>query len=310
RPEARVSENRGLRYALDLASEKTSKIPMSVASDVITARPEIKSVAARIRTFNLSPSGVRAVFEARGDIVTVPVEHGSARNLTASPGVHELNPVWSPDGKWIAYLSDRTGEYEIYLRPQKGGDEVRVTSDGGVYRYGPLWSPDNKKLLYWDKKLRLWYVDIEKKQPVQIDQGEYGDIEGGDWSPDSRWAAYAKPGPNLSSAIYLYSILTGGGEVLRDRHAQPLLLEPVGEVVQAALHLAVDERLGNVVGDERGSSFEDLLPHRHRGLHAGIHVEAGAHVALQPFDGVELADLAHPLVGELRQHLLLGLLDQ
>ena len=205
-PDAIVYENGGLLYALDLASEKTSKIPISVASDAITARPEIKSVAARIGTFSLSPGGVRAVFEVRGDIVTVPVEHGSARNLTASPGVHELNPVWSPDGKWIAYLSDRTGEYEIYLRPQKGGDEVRVTSDGGVYRYGPLWSPDNKKLLYWDKKLRLWYVDIEKKQPVQIDQGEYGDIEGGDWSPDSRWAAYAKPGPNLSSAIYLYSL--------------------------------------------------------------------------------------------------------
>src|SRR3989442_290536 len=165
-PDAIVYENGGLLYALDLASEKTSKIPISVASDVITARPEIKSVAGRIRTFNLSPGGVRAVFEARGDIVTVPVEHGSPRNLTASPGVHELNPVWSPDGKWIAYLSDRTGEYEIYLRPQKGGDEVRVTSDGGVYRYGPQWSPDNKKLLYWDKKLRLWYVDIEKKQPV------------------------------------------------------------------------------------------------------------------------------------------------
>src|SRR5712691_3687763 len=205
-PDAIVYENGGLLHALDLASEKTSKIPISVASDAITARPEIKSVAGRIGTFSLSPGGVRAVFEARGDIVTLPVEHGSARNLTASPGVHELNPVWSPDGKWIAYLSDRTGEYEIYLRPQKGGDEVRVTLDGGVYRYGPIWSPDNKKLLYWDKKLRLWYVDIEKKQPVQIDQGEYGHIEGGDWSPDSRWVAYAKPGPNLSDAIYLYSL--------------------------------------------------------------------------------------------------------
>ncbi len=205
-PDAIVYENGGLLYSLDLAVEKISHIPVTVATDAIAARPEIKSVADRIRTFGLSPTGVRAVFEARGEIFTLPVEHGSARNLTESPGVHELNPQWSPDGKWIAYLSDRTGEYEFYLRPQKGGDEVQVTSDGGVYRYGPKWSPDSKKLLFQDKKLRLWYVDIEKKQPVQIDQGEYGQINGRDWSPDSRWVAYAKTGPNFSDAIYLYSL--------------------------------------------------------------------------------------------------------
>ncbi len=205
-PDAIVYENGGLLYSLDLSSEKVSHIAVTVNSDDIEARPEIKTVAERIRTFHLSPSGVRAVFEARGEIFTLPVEHGSARNLTQTPGVHELNPVWSPDGKWIAYLSDRTGEYEIYLRPQKGGDEVRVTSDGSVYRYGPLWAPDNKRLLYWDKKLRLWYVDMDKKEPVLIDQGEYDQIEGGDWSPDSRWVAYAKTGPNLSAAIYLYSL--------------------------------------------------------------------------------------------------------
>ncbi|MBI3670404.1 MAG: PD40 domain-containing protein [Acidobacteria bacterium] len=205
-PDAIVYENGGLLYSLDLSSEKVTHISVTVNSDDIEARPEIKTVAERIRTFNLSPSGVRAVFEARGEIFTLPVEHGSPRNLTQTPSVHELNPVWSPDGKWIAYLSDRTGEYEIYLRPQKGGDEVRVTSDGSVYRYGPLWAPDNKKLLYWDKKLRLWYVDMDKKEPVLIDQGEYDQIEGGDWSPDSRWVAYAKTGPNLSAAIYLYSL--------------------------------------------------------------------------------------------------------
>jgi len=205
-PDAIVYENGGLLYSLDLASEKTTHIPVHVATDAITARARIESVANRIRTFGLSPSGVRAVFEARGEVFTLPVEHGSARNLTESPGVHELNPAWSPDGKWIAYVSDRTGEYEFYLRPQKGGDEVRVTSDGAVYRYGPIWSPDSKKLLFWDKKLRLWYVETDKKQPVQIDQGEYSQINGGAWSPDSRWVAYAKTVPNLSDAIYLYSL--------------------------------------------------------------------------------------------------------
>ena len=209
-PDAIVYENGGLLYSYDLSSERARKISVSVASDLTVARAEIKTVANRIRTFALSPSGVRALFEARGDIFTLPVEHGSARNLTATPGVHELNPAWSPDGKWVAYLSDATGEYELYLRPQKGGEEMRVTSDGGVYRFGPRWSPDSKKLLYWDKTQRLWYVDIEEKKPVLIDQQEYGafssSITDGVWSPDSRWVAYSKGGRNLSNSAYLYSL--------------------------------------------------------------------------------------------------------
>ena len=129
-PDAITYENGGRLYSYDLQSGQTRDIPVMVASDLTVARPDLKTVATAIRAFNLSPTGVRALFEARGDIFTLPVEHGSTRNLTDTPGVHELNPVWSPDGKWIAYLSDRTGEYEIYLRPQKGGEEVRVSADG------------------------------------------------------------------------------------------------------------------------------------------------------------------------------------
>jgi tricorn protease len=216
--DAIVYENGGLLYSFDLATEKVSSIPVLVNSDDLLARSEIKTVAGNIGSFALSPSGVRAVFEARGNLFTLPVEHGSARNLTDSSSVHELNPAWSPDGKWIAYLSDRTGEYELYLRPQKGGNETRITTDGGVYRYGPMWSPDTKKLLYWDKKLRLWYVDIEEKKPVLIDTGGYaevkggtwsfadGGINGGSWSPDSRWVAYNKPIRPTAGFIYLYSL--------------------------------------------------------------------------------------------------------
>jgi len=205
-PDAVVYENGGLLYSYDLASEKISPIPVTVASDDIAARPELRSVADHIGSFGISPSGVRGVFEARGDIFTVPVEHGSTRNLTATPGIHELNPAWSPDGKWIAYLSDRSGEYEIYLRPQLGGEEVRVTSDGTIYRYGPAWSPDSKKLVFWDKALRLWYVDIEQKKPVQVDHDEYSTIEDATWAPDSRWIAYSRTGTNLQNSIYIYSL--------------------------------------------------------------------------------------------------------
>jgi tricorn protease len=205
-PDAIVFENGGMIYTFDLASEKQIQIHITVAGDDIESRPEVRSVADQIRGASISPTGARAVFEARGDIFTVPAEHGSPRNITMSPGVHEQDPTWSPDGKWIAYLSDKTGEFEIYLRPQMGGDEVRVTTDGAVYRYGPKWSPDSKKLIFWDKSLRLFYVDIDQKKSVEVDRDERNPIGDGVWSPDSRWIAYSKSGSNLSNSIYLYSM--------------------------------------------------------------------------------------------------------
>jgi len=201
-----VYENGGLLYTYDLASGKVSHIPITVSSDLTETRAEIKNVSNLIRSFELSPTGVRALVEARGDIFTIPAEHGSIRNLTDTPGFHEQNAVWSPDGKWIAYLSDRSGEFELYLRPQKGGDEIRITSDGNCYRYGPKWSPDGKKLAFWDKKQRLYYVDIDAKQPVLVDQAENGLDGTPAWAPDSKWIAYAKNEENQAAAIYLYSL--------------------------------------------------------------------------------------------------------
>src|SRR5713101_3728726 len=159
-----------------------------------------------VASFAISPSGARAVVEARGNVFTVPAEKGDIRNLTDSSSVHELNPAWSPDGKSIAYLSDKSGEYELYVRPQMGGEEARVTTDGGVYRYGPLWSPDSKKLLYWDKLHRLWTVDIAEKKPAQVDEGDYADITDGSWSPDSRWIAYSKQDRRGAGLMFLYSL--------------------------------------------------------------------------------------------------------
>jgi tricorn protease len=207
-PDAIVYENGGLLYEYNLQSGSARNIPIEVRAEDLEARVEFKNVVKNVTVFALSPSGARAVLEARGNVFTVPAEHGSIRNISSEhSSVHEMNPVWSPDGKSIAYLSDKTGEYEVYTRPQMGGAETRITSDGGAYRYGPVWSPDSKKLLYWDKLHKLWWVSVEERKPVQVDQGDYGDISDGSWSPDSAWIAYSKADRRQAGQMYLYALV-------------------------------------------------------------------------------------------------------
>ena len=155
----------------------------------------------------MSPNGARAVFAARGEIITVPAEKGDPRNLTNTPGVMEREPQWSPDGKSIAYLSDESGEYALHVRPQSGAGEVKkIELKTGFYR-SPRFSPDSKKIALVDSFQRLWYVDLETKKQVEVAQDTYqmrsGDIAGA-WSPDSKWLAYSKVLPNELSAIHLY----------------------------------------------------------------------------------------------------------
>lgn len=205
-PDSIIFENGGLLFNYEIASGQVKPVPVTVNSDLINARAQFRPVANFIRGFGISPTGARAVMEAHGDIFTVPAEKGNARNLTDTPGVHEQDARWSPDGKWVAYLSDKSGEFEIYIRPQMGGDETRITSDGDEYRQDLKWSPDSKMLLYSDKKLRLWYVDIEKKAPVQIDHSDYRSAFGPNWAPDSRWIVYRKPNLNQNDSLWLYNL--------------------------------------------------------------------------------------------------------
>lgn len=208
--EAIVFENGGYIYRFELAKEEASKVPIIIADDMISARDKIIKVSKNITNYEISPDGKRALFGARGDVFTVPAKHGNTRNLTHTSGVHERNSKWSPDGKWIAYISDASGTGEIYVIPQDGsGKAQQITKNGDTYKYQIYWSPDSKKLLWSDKKLRLNYVDIETREIVEVAKAEAWEIRNYCWSPDSKWIAYAKPEANFMTKIYLYSLGTG-----------------------------------------------------------------------------------------------------
>ncbi|MBL7152275.1 MAG: PD40 domain-containing protein [Phycisphaerae bacterium] len=204
-PDAIIFENAGRLHLLDLAEETSKPVLIQVPADLPRARTTLKSVSGNIRTYSLSPSGRRALFEARGEIFTVPQEHGSIRNLTNTPGVAERYPAWSPDGKLVAYFSDKTGEYELYTRSGDGkGEEKQITEGGSAFRYYPLWSPDSNNIAFTDKTGSLFILDIEKGRPKFIDKDEWSRLSSYSWSADSRWLAYAKTMPNRNRAIMIY----------------------------------------------------------------------------------------------------------
>ena len=206
-PDAIIFENGGYLYTLDLQSKETKKLVVDLPADRDFTMKRWANVSRLITDFDISPEGKRAVFAARGDVFTVPAKDGSIRNLTHTPGVREKFVTWSPDGRWIAYVSDRTGEDEIYIQPQDGmGKEQQITSGYKGFKYSIVWSPDSKKIAWGDKDCRLWYVDINEKKPVAIDQGKYGEILNYAWSPDSKWVSYDKNVESGFSVVLLYSL--------------------------------------------------------------------------------------------------------
>ena len=169
-PDALVYEQFGGIFLFDPQTAKSKKIDIHLNGDLPATRPHFEKAAEAIQNASISPTGARAVFEARGEILTVPAEKGDIRNLTRTTGVAERDPAWSPDGKWIAYFSDEGGEYALHLEDQSGLGEVKKINLGNPpsYFYGPTWSPDSKKIAYTDKRLNLWYVDVEKGTPVKV----------------------------------------------------------------------------------------------------------------------------------------------
>jgi len=209
-PDAIVFENGGMLHLLELASEKSRPISIQVPADLPEVRPKLKKVSERVQNFTLSPSGKRALFEARGEIFTVPEKHGSVRNLTNTSGVAERFPAWSPDGKNVAYFSDGTGEYELCVRPGDGkASERQITSGGKAFRYDPVWSPDNKRIAFSDKTGSLFVLDVEDGKPQFVDKDNWWRIKDYSWSADSRWLAYSRQMNNALSAIMIYDANEG-----------------------------------------------------------------------------------------------------
>ena len=205
-----VYEVGGYLYHLDTASGESVRIEIEIHGDFLGRMPRHQNVSEWIRSGDLSPSGKRAVFDARGDLFTVPEKDGEIRNLTRTPGIREMQPVWSPDGTRVAYLSDRSGEYDLYLRAQDGsGEEKRITTDGNTWRFAPVWSPDSKKLAFGDTRQRLRYVDVESGDIVDVDTGRFGRITTYVWSSDSRWLAYTRTDNAQFSSIWVHA-LDGG----------------------------------------------------------------------------------------------------
>jgi len=210
-PDAIVYEQAGYIHLLDTATRKTQRLSIEVTADFPWARPQLKKVAGMIRSAVLSPTGVRAAFEARGDILTLPAEKGSARNLTGSAGAHDRSPVWSPDGAHIAWLSDESGEYQLMIGEQTGATRPRaIPLPSKAFFSAPVWSGDGKLLLLEDNHLNLWTIDLGAGTATKLDTDTYDDPGrrfDANWSPDSRWVAYSKSLNSHLRAIFLYSVV-------------------------------------------------------------------------------------------------------
>ncbi|MFH0989158.1 MAG: PDZ domain-containing protein [bacterium] len=208
--DAIVYEQAGWIHLFDPKTKSSKRVSITVNADLPWARPHFVKVASMIRNFELSPTGSRAVFEARGDIFTVPAEKGDVRNLTNSTGVHDRNPAWSPDGKSVAWFSDQEDEYQLMIGEQSGLTPPKVIKLGkaGFY-YNPRWSPDSKKITFTDNHLTLWYLDVEDGKPIKIDADTYDHPQrtlDATWSHDSKWLTYSKRLDNHMHAIFVYSL--------------------------------------------------------------------------------------------------------
>ncbi len=208
-----IFEAGGTLYLMDAGSKEYKPVEVKVVSDLSLEMPKSVKVGESIRNMSASPEGKRVVFEARGEIFNVPAKEGYVLNLTRSSGAFDMMPAWSPDGKNIAYWSDRSGEYELYLQdPGKEKDPVQLTRRGRGFGYQPYWSPDSKKIAFIDETNDISIIDVESKSTVVAGNYRWNVGHGSrygypiTWSPDSRWIAFTEGMDNSHNAIFLYNV--------------------------------------------------------------------------------------------------------
>jgi len=203
-----IYELGGELQVLDVASRKDTRIPITVPDDGLNTRPSRYSAAKNVEDFELSPKGERALFVARGDVFTVPIEHGPTRNLTDSSSAHDKWARWSPDGSKIAFISDMSGEDQVHVIDQAGtGKSEQLTTTFAAMLYAPAWSPDGKRLAFSDKDGKLYVLTVADKKVAQIADDQYGAINDYTWSPDSAWLAFSlTDDPNRTSSLHIWSV--------------------------------------------------------------------------------------------------------
>lgn len=219
-----VFEQAGRIHILNADNKKVNTLKIAIAADPMYKRSRYTQIRQDIRDFNISPTGQRVLFQSRGEIVSVPKEKGEARNISNAAGSHEKYPAWSPNGKWISYLSDANGKYQLVLRDQKALDEPTYIDLGkDIFYLEPTWSPDSKKLFYSDVHLNLYYVDVTTKKVVLVDSDKLASTTGRSrstfspsWSFDSNWIAYVKTLNNGVNAVFMYNLDTKVAQQITD----------------------------------------------------------------------------------------------
>jgi tricorn protease len=201
-----VFENAGYIYRFDPAAKKAEKVTITLASDHVYARSEIKDGGKYLSAASLSPDGKRLVATARGELFNLPVAQGVTKNLTRTPGAHERSAAWSPNGRHIAYISDITGETELYMQPAEGGEAIALTKNNDTYIRSFCWSPNSDYLVYTDRENRVVLLNVQNKSKTIVVQDPVGAPREVTFSPDSRWLTYTRNAPNNFSIVYVYNL--------------------------------------------------------------------------------------------------------
>jgi tricorn protease len=215
-----VYEQFGALHLYDLATGKDAAVTITLGGELSATLPHFVSVGQQLQHAAISPTGARAVFEARGEIITVPAKKGDARDVTNTTGATERYPSWSPDGQTIAYLSDQGGAYHLELRAQSGRGDARTITLGGddIYYYGPTWSPDGKRVAYSNSRGEIWYADVASGKTTKVDTDPFGD-QGGvplSWSRDAKWLAYPRSIANRLGAVFVYDVAKAAATQVTD----------------------------------------------------------------------------------------------